>query len=329
MRVRRPNASVEPIVRDQVSAGLTMLALLVALVPRRSWAKRAGQANTYLLVWASDKATDADIQDPNFVAIIDADRESATYGKVVSTGRLQSVGGKHLLSEVGLIPGLHSDELNDAHHFNSELYERPDHHKYLFPTELVSPNILKCDVTVPLNIGECALLIDSSKVKQFTGRDEVEIPPNGNLTATYVGAKNSPRPTLPSSPTAPATPPYALTTPAGLVEFTFDGTVVQEHTAAKAGGPIRYVPSVKRVTNTGLLAHPLGIDFRPDLDLLITSDYADPWSLATSNPEASPTPDLHQDLGTTVRVWKLSNLAAGPQNVIQTPDGPQREDLHS
>ena len=42
------------------------------------------------------------------------------------------------------------------------------------------------------------------------------------------------------------------------------------------------MPSVNGVTDTGLLAHPHGIDIRPDLDLVVTSDYADPLSLATS-----------------------------------------------
>jgi hypothetical protein len=269
-----------------------------------------------------DKGTDDGIQDPDFLAVIDADAKSATYGKVLTTASLEAVPGKHLLSEVGLIPGLESNLLNEAHHFNSELYVGEDHHKYLFPAGLISANIFKCDVTDPLNIPQCSLVVDSSKVTQFTGTDEVEILPNGNLIATYMGAKNSP-PTLPSTDTPPPSPPYALTTPGGLVEFTADGTVVGEYAAAKPGGPTRYVPSIKGVTDTGLLAHPHGIDFREDLDLLITSDYADPWSLATSNPNATP-PDLHQDLGTTVRVWQLSNLAAGPQKIIQVPPGPRK-----
>jgi hypothetical protein len=45
-----------------------------------------------------------------------------------------------------------------------------------------------------------------------------------------------------------------LTTPGGLVEIGLDGTVVGEYAAAKADGPTRYMPSVKGVTDTGLLA---------------------------------------------------------------------------
>ena len=41
------------------------------------------------------------------------------------------------------------------------------------------------------------------------------------------------------------------------------------------------MPNVDGETDTGLLAHPHGIDTRPDLDLLVTSNYADPLTLAT------------------------------------------------
>jgi hypothetical protein len=116
-----------------------------------------------------------------------------------------------------------------------------------------------------------------------------------------------------------------LTTPGGLVEFTPDGTVVAEYAAAKPGGPTRYRPSITGETDTGLLAHPHGIDIRPDLDLLISSDYADPLSLATSTIQQTIS-NPPQDMGTTVRLWKLSDLAAGPQKIIQVPDGPRVED---
>ena len=297
-----------------------MFGLQLTTLPSAALANR--QPKTFLLVWASDKGTDDHIQDPDFLAVIGADPESAaTYGKVLTTASLEAIVGKHLLSEVGLIPGITSNLLNEAHHFNSELYVGADHHKYLFPAGLISANIFKCDVTDPLNIPPCELVVDSSKVTQFTGTDEVEILPNGNLIATYMGAKNTP-PTLPPTDTPAATPPFTLTTPGGLVEFTADGTVVAEYNASKPGGPIRYVPSIKGVSDTGLLAHPHGIDFRKDLDLLITADYADPWSLATS----TMVPDLsHQDFGTTVRIWQLSNLPAGPQKIIQVPPGPRKE----
>jgi hypothetical protein len=53
----------------------------------------------------------------------------------------------------------------------------------------------------------------------------------------------------------------------------------------------------------------------------VTSDYADPRTLATS-------PTLQgekEDCGTTVRFWKLSDLTAGPAAIAQLPVGNGRE----
>ena len=77
------------------------------------------------------------------------------------------------------------------------------------------------------------------------------------------------------------------------------------------------------VTDTGLLAHPHGLDIRPDLNLVVTSDYADPLSLATSATVDAVT----QDMGTTVRFWNLSDLKAGPTAISQVPVGKGREGL--
>jgi hypothetical protein len=93
--------------------------------------------------------------------------------------------------------------------------------------------------------------------------------------------------------------------------------------------------------DTGLLAHPHGVGLRSDLNgtmadkngnvigttsgILMTSDYADPVSLAlTGSGEGAQS--SKQDLGTTIRLWDLSNVAAGPYQVIQMPDGPRVED---
>lgn len=281
-------------------AVVSLAVFMASLSATAATAKRGPR--TFLLVWASDRKTDDNVLDPDFLAVIDADRQSATYGKVLTTAPIEAVPGKHLLAELGLGPAnLPSNVLNEAHHMNEEPYIGPDGHKYLFPAGLISANIFKCDVTDPRNIPECKLVVDSSKVANFSGTDDLRALPNGNLIATYMGSKG-------------------LTTPGGLVEFTPNGNVVAEYAAAKPGGPTRYRPSVTGETDTGLLAHPHGLDLRTDLDILVTSDHADPFSLASSTPT-----DQHQDFGTTIRVWKLSNLAAGPQKIIQAPDGPRVE----
>ena len=270
-------------------------AAIAGLVPPSSAAD--GKAETYLAVWASDKETDDHHLDPDFLAIIDADPRSPTYGEVVSTAALESVPNANLLDELGLASGVASDVLNEAHHMNHDpitVYGR----QYLFPAGLMSANIFRCDVTDPLHIPTCPLVTTSTQVKKFAGIDDIVQLPNNHLLVTYLGAKD-------------------LTTPGGLVEIDVEGNVVHEYDAAQAGGPARYMPSVKGVTDTGLLAHPHGMDFRRDLGVLVTSDYADPSSIAANTTPWNP----DQDLGTTVRVWDVSHLDAGPQKIVQVPAG--------
>jgi hypothetical protein len=275
-----------------------------------SWTAHAG--SSYLAVWSSDKETDdrPGVLNDDFLAIIDADPKSRTYGKVVNTASLQHVPGANLLNDLGLTgalgltakyglsaTGIPSDALNEAHHMTHDPIV-VGKHSYLYMGGLISANIFRCDVTNPRHIPACPLVTTAKDVASFSGVDDFLQAPNGNVLVTYMGAKN-------------------LTTPGGLVEIGLDGTVVGEYAAATAGGPERYMPNVNGVTDTGLLAHPHGIDARPDLDLLVTSDYADPLTLATS-------PTLQgesEDCGTTVRFWKLSDLKAGPTAIAQLPVG--------
>ncbi len=271
---------------------------------------------SYLAIWASDKEKQDSAANTDFLAIVDADPRSSTYGKVVNTASLQRVPGKNLLNDLGFtealgltakyhLPesGLPSNVLNEAHHMTHEPIA-VGRHRYLYLGGLISANVFRCDVADPLKVPDCPLVTAASDVKSFSGIDDFASLPNGNLLVSYMGAKN-------------------LTTPGGLVELRLDGSVAGEYRAARRGGPVRYIPSVNGVTDTGLLAHPHGVAIRPDLDLVATGDYADPLSLATAPSVDSGT----QDLGTTVRFWKLSNLKAGPTAISQLPVGKGRESL--
>ena len=272
--------------------------------------------SSYLAVWASDKEKQDSRPNTDFLAIIDADPRSPTYGKVVNTAALERRPGENLLNDLGLtealgltaeygLPpsGLPSDALNEAHHMTHEPIA-VGRHRYLYLGGLISANVFRCDVADPMRIPTCPLVTRARDVKNFSGIDDFTRLPNGNLLVTYMGAKD-------------------LTTPGGLVELDLDGAVVGEYHAARPGGPTRYRPSVKGVTDTGLLAHPHGIAVRPDLDLVVTGDYAEPLSLAVAAGVDSGT----QDLGTTVRFWQLSDLARGPTAIVQLPVGRGREAL--
>ena len=293
--------------------GFLLSAALVASLAT-SWSAQAG--SSYLAVWSSDKEADDNKLNTDFLAIIDADPRSTAYGKVVTTGNLQNVTGTNLLNDLGFtgalglmtkyhLPatGIPSNVLNEAHHMSHEPIAVGGR-SYLYMGGLISANVFRCDVTDPRHIPRCPLVTTAKDVVNFSGVDDFAQTPNGNLLVTYMGAKN-------------------LTTPGGLVELDPDGTVVGEYAAARTGGPTRYMPSINGVTDTGLLAHPHGLDIRPDLNLVVTSDYADPLSLATS----ATVDAITQDMGTTVRFWDLSDLQAGPTAISQVPVGKGREGL--
>jgi hypothetical protein len=290
--------------------------LVAALVCALTLPCSVQAGSSYLAIWSSDKEKQDSRSNTDFLAIVDADPRSSTYGKVVNTASLQRVPGKNLLNDLGFtealgltvkynLPpsGIPSNALNEAHHMSHEPIA-VGRHRYLYLGGLISANVFRCDVANPLRIPNCPLVTSASDVQNFSGIDDFAGMPNGNLLVTYMGAKN-------------------LTTPGGLVELRRDGSVVGEYHSARPGGPVRYMPSVNGVTDTGLLAHPHGIAIRADLDLVVTGDYADPLSLATAASVGSGT----QDLGTTVRFWKLSDLAAGPTAIAQLPVGKGRESL--
>lgn len=290
--------------------------LAVALAGTLSWAGSADAGSSYLAVWSSDKTVGDPSRSTDFLAIIDADPRSTSYGKVINTAALPRTAGVNLLNDLGLtgplgltekygLPpsGIPANVLNEAHHMTHEPIA-VGRHRYLYLGGLISANVFRCDVADPLDIPTCELITSARDVANYSGIDDFAQAPNGNLLVTYMGAKN-------------------LTTPGGLVELRPDGTVVGEYAAARPGGPTRYRPSVGGVRDTGLLAHPHGIAIRPDLNLVVTGDYADPLSLATSAEVDSDTADL----GTTVRFWKLSDLAAGPTAIAQLPVGKGRERL--
>ena len=74
-------------VSNLMRAALLSGVVIGGLAPPASASDR--KADTYLAVWASDKETDDNHLDPDFLAIIDADPRSPEYGKVVNTAALE------------------------------------------------------------------------------------------------------------------------------------------------------------------------------------------------------------------------------------------------
>jgi len=138
--------------------------------------------------------------------------------------------------------------------------------------------------------------------------------------------------------------PSDLMTGAGVTAFNLCVAGVAPHNQIGPDtGAVDLSIGLNEGPDTGLLAHPHGIGLRTNLNgtiadkngnvightngIIMTSDYADPVSLAlTGSGSGSPQADSKQNLGTTIRLWNLANPSAGPYQVIQMPDGNRHED---
>lgn len=282
----------------KITKRLLLASLSAVLFIGCTHAKPAPDTPKYIAVWAGDE----DGQDSDFLAIIDADPGSGTYGKVLRTSTLPAIPGAHLLAKTGFngTPDtLTSDRLNEAHHINEKLTKD----NRLYAGGLISGNIFSFDLTDPLNIPEPKLVLTYNTGQKFSAPDDIYSLPDGNLIATFMGAGG-------------AKLPPALTTPGGLVEFSPDGKFVKEYDAAIENGPKHY----RTGEDTGMLANPHGLDAREDLNIIMTSDFADPVSLATSDLK-----ERNQKFRSTVRIWDMKERKV--KKVVQVPDGPRKEKI--
>ena len=170
--------------KRRLRASLGAAALVGALT--MPWSVHA--TSSYLAIWASDKEKQDSAANTDFLAIVDADPRSSTYGKVVNTASLQRVPGKNLLNDLGFtealgltakynLPksGLPSNVLNEAHHMTHEPIA-VGRHRYLYLGGLISANVFRCDVADPLEIPDCPLVTAASDVKNFSGIDDFAQP---------------------------------------------------------------------------------------------------------------------------------------------------------
>ena len=61
----------------------TAIALLLGVLGATTNVQAKSPNDSYLLVWSSDRGTDDGKQDPDFLAVVDANPHSPTYGKNV------------------------------------------------------------------------------------------------------------------------------------------------------------------------------------------------------------------------------------------------------
>ena len=288
-------------------------------------AKGAVPSREYLVVWAGDwnasdhsaasliersqrisvdevRETQIELVDappgPDFLAVVDADPASATYGKVVNTATVSP------LVE------------NEPHHMQ---YLWHKGHK-IFAGGLFSDTTYVFDVTNLPEVGfdgvnlptdtPCGSVPDA----YWTLKD-------GTAYGTYMGGPDIPGPCLYTNGEVRIGNGFAGT-PGSLVRLDKNGATLSEVPAALAdaedadrcvGVPDLPLPSC---------ANPHGIQAREDLNRLITTDYAEPKNVPI-DPLRPVHPNLFRD---TVRIWDITDRDnAKVVSVGVMPDGPRKE----
>lgn len=203
--------------RGRLKAASLMIGALAAALSlgARAWADEdsagADDNDKYILAWAGDH----DDQHSDFLAVIDADPKSKTYGKVLKTYTLP--------------PGV--DKVNEPHHMNHQVSPNCK----LYAGGLLSGRVFIFDVRNPLNI-PAPRVLSAGVDFPFTVPDDFQFLPNGNVLGTFVGSMN-------------------LTSPGGVVEFDPDGNVVSwfpvgDDTTANPHG-ISVKPDINRLVTSG------------------------------------------------------------------------------
>ena len=305
---------------------LTLAAVLSLLVPVAGMtdptpAGAQAGPRSVLFLWAGDKGTgpmlengkEYDAPDHNdFLAVMDGDPNSAEYGKILKTISLPTGG-----------PG------NEPHHLQPFT---PPGCNTLFGGMLFSDFWYNFDISDPLNPKRAGTIVPAATVG--TVPDAAFILPNCEALGTEMGGD-------------PSTGSYIGGPHGTVIRMNPNGSQVletqmadripldqqcneqwtQSGPANKPGGPF----TRKKSANECLPSNPHGIWARPDLNTLVTSDFATPGRLIQAEP---PTSDAGK---MTVRHYALDPACTGKQpspagadcmkdpRVVLLPDGVRNE----
>jgi hypothetical protein len=278
------------------------------------------QRKEYLVVWAGDQnVTDtegADLQNlplslapalqhpgdllpgQDFFAVIDADRESATYGKVVNTVTL------------GPVPENEPHHMQYIWHKGDQIFAGGLFSSFTYVLDTAKlPLLTLSGVTLPTDT-LCGSIPDAYWVLK-----------DGTAYGTYMGGPVLPGPCVYSDGQVRIGNGYGGT-PGEVVRLDETGTVLSQVPAAQAVSedPVKCVS----IPTLGLpsCANPHGIQVREDLDRMITSDYAEPRDIIL-DPVKPPSPYVGRN---TVRIWDIAERNTPKLVSVGTlPDGPRVE----
>lgn len=300
-----------------------------------------------LIAWTGDHAMDDGVHDGDFVAVIDIEPMSKTYGQVIWTAGLPAYLGTN---NPGAALGHTSNTHNEPHHGNTytQYVDPATGKKLLFTGGLISGNMFRYDITDPRAIPTAELAICGTELLFSSLTDDIFTMPRPNpetgevnMVATYMGGKTYAGPgtlvefhPLRKSTCTGGLPYIPLINPDAK-------QYLAEHAAALIGGPKRYKPNpVTGNTDSGLEAYPHGMWVDPSGRYIATSDYAMPASIGAGDPvqnlfnstflnaPLSANDTSIRMFGTTVRLWDATDLSRGPIDISQVPDGPRVEDIY-
>ncbi len=163
--------------------------------------KNTGQVipnGAVLLVWTGDGCS-TPLCDPatsqDFLAVIDAEPNSTTYGNVIWTAELPNV----LVSDVAgnVLGALGSDSHNDPHHmlsYTSYISGGGDGliqgHKYTFAGGVISKNVFRFDTTSVRSIGKADIAVCGTQPRRSSLTDDFIVMPapgaNHKIMYTYM-----------------------------------------------------------------------------------------------------------------------------------------------
>jgi hypothetical protein len=233
---------------------------------------------------------------PDFLAVIDADKSSPTYGKVVNT------------ATVGPLVE------NEPHHMQY-IYHKGDKifagglfssATYVFDVSKL-PEVKLSGITLPTDTA-CGSVPDAYWVLK-----------DHSAYGTYMGGPVLPGPCVYTNGALRFGNGYAGT-PGEVVHITPDGKVLSQTAAAQATpeNPARCVNIP--VVLVASCANPHGIQVREDLNRMVTSDYAEPRDIIL-DPVKPPSPYIGRN---TVRTWDITNRNAPKLASVSTlPVGPR------
>lgn len=281
----------------------------------------------YLVVWAGDvnaadntvndlvkRATTVDVNverltnvelpdlkpGSDFLAIVDADPASPQYGRVVNT--------------VTVAPLVENEphHMQYVWHKGNKIYAGSLYldTTYVFDVDAL-PLVKLSGANLPTDT-PCGSVPDAYWVLK-----------DGTAYGTYMGGPDAPGPCLYTNGETRVGNGFAGT-PGSLVRIGTDGQTLAE-LPADTNTPVdrdtKRCPGVP--TTVASCANPHGIQVREDLNLAVTSDYAEPKNVPIADPIKPINANIFRD---TIRVWDIKDRNnAYVKSVTALPDGPRKE----